>query len=557
MTAEGVRYGDLGPLRKALSEAARTDESNAGQTIARFVELRPGIDETLRARRHHLIAGRRGTGKSTLLHYVRQRLRDEGSPVAVIDMEKYKGRPFPDVLIEILIALLDEVRPSVRPRSMLRDFRLRRQFNHSRQELSALLNDPQSVVKKVRRGQKSRSHSDAKGRISSIGKHLGSGVELSAAGESSSELLSSVTATAEFEVFKIEILQQMASKLSLELTRLVNGATGNQAIIFIDDFYYVRLSDQANVLDYLHQVIKGTGIWLKVGGVGTRMRPFQDGDPPIGMQPNQDIDRLTIDVTLNDFGTAQRFLELMLDGVIKPFGLTTSQLMTDTARSRMVLACGGAVARDYVTMTAGALDAAVERLNRKAPPTQDTMVNIQTEDVNLAARQRMNEKEDEDLHEDAGTDAVKLKERWRDVCNFVREQGGTAFVLFRQQDLDASSWGEEIRQLENLRLLHRIKDTVPNTPNWRGVKVVVFMVDLGQVTIQRLRKGIPNFWQSSAEFDRLRRAEWVYGPEWRVKLGEKLAKKAKKASRTSGDATNDDDSKTQTLFDFPSELDGK
>jgi hypothetical protein len=108
----GVKYSDLGPLRQALAEAARTDESNAIQAVARFVELRPGIRDTLCARRHHLLAGRRGTGKSTLLHVVRQQLRGEGAPVAVIDMEKFKGRPFPDVLIEILIALLDEVKPA-------------------------------------------------------------------------------------------------------------------------------------------------------------------------------------------------------------------------------------------------------------------------------------------------------------------------------------------------------------------------------------------------------------------------------------------------------------
>jgi hypothetical protein len=114
VAATGVEYNRLGPLREALAEAARTDESNADRTIERFVELRPGIEDTLRAGRHHLITGRRGTGKSTLLHVVRRRLRQEGSPVAVIDMEKYKGRPFPDVLIEILIAVLDEVRPPVR-----------------------------------------------------------------------------------------------------------------------------------------------------------------------------------------------------------------------------------------------------------------------------------------------------------------------------------------------------------------------------------------------------------------------------------------------------------
>jgi hypothetical protein len=562
MATGGVPYGGLGPLRQALAEAARTDESNAARAVARFVELRPGIQDTLKARRHHLITGRRGTGKSTLLHVVREGLRQDGAPVAVIDMEKYKGRPFPDVLIEILIALLDEVKPRVRAGSFIKDVLLRREFNKSRKELLELLNDPQATTKKMERYRRQNRSGRAGAKVVIP---IPAGLAVGGAGASGNAGRSAGSTTmviAEFEELKIERLQQLANRLSTELTGLVKSASHDQAVIFIDDFYYVRIADQPDVLNYLQQVVKSTGIWLKIGGVGARMRPYRDGDPPVGMQPDQDIDRLTIDVTLNDFGTAQRFLERMLDGVLKPVGLSTNQLITDTARNRMVLACGGAVARDYVTLTAAALDGAVERLNKQSAPKPETLVNIQAEDVNLAARQRMNKKEEDELDLDAGADAAKLKDRWRDVCDFVREQGNTAFVLFRQKDLDEAAWGDEIRQLENLRLLHRIRDAVPNTPNWRGVKTVVFMVDLGQVAVQRLRTGIPNFWESTQEFDKLRRAEWVYGTDWRAKVAEKAGKPKSASSKPTSpnpthakSAADDNALVALTLFDHPSDLD--
>jgi hypothetical protein len=398
----GVKYNELGPLRQALAEAARTDESNADQAIARFVELRPGIKDTLCARRHHLLAGRRGTGKSTLLHVVREQLRDEGAPVAVIDMEKFKGRPFPDVLIEILIALLDEVKPRVRVRTAIRDLSLRRQFRTTRRDLDVLLRDPQSLTKRVERGEKASRRSSSGGAVDVNAGSSGAGGSLAAAAERSRSSSAALLATAEYEELKIERLQQLASRLAAELTNLVRGAPTERAVVFIDDFYYVRLDDQADVLDYLQQVVKNTGIWLKVGGVGTRMRPFRDADPPVGMQPSQDIDPLTIDVTLSDFSTAERFLERMMDGILKPIDLSTARLFTETARTRMVLACGGAVARDYVTLTGAAVDAAVERLSKQSAPTPDTLVTIQAEDVNLAARQRLNKKEDEELDQDAG-----------------------------------------------------------------------------------------------------------------------------------------------------------
>lgn len=363
-------YGELGPLRLALAEAARTDESNAANAVSRFVEIRPGVVDTLRARRHHFITGRRGTGKSTLLHVVRKRLRDDGVPVAVIDMENYKGRPFPDVLIEILIALFDEVKPSVRAKTLFSDLNLRRQFSRTRRELRALLADPQSLVKNVTRAQRRSRGRRLKVGGSAQAKTHGAGAGFSLGHDATSGSSAAATATAQFEELKIERLQRMASRLSKELSAIVTGATGEQAVVFVDDYYFVRLDDQPDVLSYLQQVVRNTGVWLKVGGVGARMRPFRDGDPPVGMQPDQDIDRVTIDVTLDDFGTAQRFLEQMLDGVLEPLSLTTARLITDTARSRMVLACGGAVARDYVTLTTAALDAAIERLNRGQHPRQ-------------------------------------------------------------------------------------------------------------------------------------------------------------------------------------------
>ena len=549
----GVTYSELGPLRQALAEAARTDESNADQTIARFVELRPGLKATLCARRHHLLAGRRGTGKSTLLHVVRRQLREEGAPVAVIDMERFKGRPFPDVLIEILIALLDEVKPRVRLGSAIRDLRLRRQFRTTRRELDILLRDPQSLTKQVERGEKASRRSSAGAAARVNPGYADAGGSLAAGAQRSRSSSAAMLVTAEYVELKIERLQQLASRLAAELSNLMRGAPTERAIVFIDDFSYVRLEHQADVLDYLHQVVKNTGTWLKVGGVGTRMRPFRDADPPVGMQLNEDIDLLTIDVTLSDFSTAQRFLERMMDGILKPIELSTAQLFTETARTRMVLACGGAVARDFVTLTGSAVDAAVERLSKQNAPTPDTLVTIQAEDVNLAARQRLNKKEDEELDQDAGSDAQRLKERWRDVCAFVREQGNSAFILFRQQDLDSAAWGNEVRQLENLRLLHRIRDAVPNTPNWRGVKVVVYMVDLGQVAVQRLRTGIPTFWQGTAEFDKLRRAEWVYGPEWQAKLAEK---KAKRHPEVAPAPANEAEPQPLVLFENPIDIDG-
>jgi hypothetical protein len=55
--------------------------------------------------------------------------------------------------------------------------------------------------------------------------------------------------------------------------------------------------------------------------------------------------------------------------------------------------------------------------------------------------------------------------------------------------------------------------TRPNTGTWRGVDTVVFMVDFAALVGKRMRKAPVEFWKPGKS-DELRRAEWVYDPDW-------------------------------------------
>jgi len=202
-----------------------------------------------------------------------------------------------------------------------------------------------------------------------------------------------------------------------------------------------------------------------------------------------------------------------LEGVVSPY-VTPTELFTGDSRNRMVLACGGAVTRDYITLTEAALDEAVERMSKKGEFNDDAVLKIWTVDIQSAVKKQMNVKEQEAFQRDAESDASALSNRWRDICDFVASTG-ESFVLVPQAQLERDVWGKEIQQLENLRLIHRIKDTIPKSGAWAGIKTMVFMIDLGQQSNVRLSKKIPEFWSSVAEFDRLRRSSWIYTPDWR------------------------------------------
>lgn len=95
-------------LFPAIEEAGRADR----RTAQRFVQPRTGILEETAARRHQFVFGRRGVGKSTLLRKIES---EHSAAVIFVDIETLRGRPYPDVLSELLIDLLTKLETRLRP----------------------------------------------------------------------------------------------------------------------------------------------------------------------------------------------------------------------------------------------------------------------------------------------------------------------------------------------------------------------------------------------------------------------------------------------------------
>jgi len=457
--------------------------------------------------------GRRGSGKSTHLFVLRRQLQEKGTFAAYIDMERFSRRDYPDVLIEVLIALIKASQRTLRRQHVVDDLKTWRLAHRIRKQLQVLLRDAQFVRRQLIRGKSTGTSSELNaGGSASIG-----GVGLTSSIGRASRKRSDSLEFSEVEVSKIQRLRELVPQVSELLTRLSVRSEGGYALAFFDDFGYVALCDQPAVLGYLNQVCKGTGFWLKIGVLGSRLQTIGPGDPPEGVTVGQDIDALSLDVTLDEFATAKLFLESLFEGIAGELGVTASELFAVEARERLVLACGGAVARDYLTIVGQAIAEALERAKKKGKSARGEPIRITASDVQKVVSDRIADKEAETLRLDGGHDRQQLSERWRDVCSFVDETlDNPAFVLVEQARLEGDSWGREVQQLEALRLLHRIRTTTPNSPNWRGRRVVVFMLDLGQVARERMRsRKIPRFWENENEFDKLRRAEWVYSHDWR------------------------------------------
>jgi hypothetical protein len=491
-------------LVPALVEAARADQ----RTAERFVPPRTGILEETAARHHQFVFGRRGVGKSTLLRKIESLGPNGHGDVIFVDIETLRGRPYPDVLIELLIELLGSLERRLREKAGRVDLnpsrrRARRELAKLTKTLRRLLDEPQTAERIIK---------DLQASSSSLGAGIGGEGKLKrllwwkAKAERERSRSREESREARVEESKMDGLRAAAVLIRAALANAQQHLDEGTMLVVLDDFYHVNYDAQPEVLAYLHQVVKNLGIYLKVCGVRHRINPFVEDDPPRGLQIGQDAAVVSLDITLARFTAAQTFLETVLRGILDPLEIALEDLLSDGGRQRLVLGSGG-VARDYLYLTQGALRNANER---HANPSR-LHNRIGGEDVNEAAADLTAQKQ-EDLRLDVGDQADHLRERLKDIVKFCLDVNKTNVFLVEGPHLQEDEWGKEIQALADLRLVHAIGNLSVQTGSYRGQRFVGFTLDLTNYTGTRSERIEQiEFWTAPGK-QATRRARLIYEP---------------------------------------------
>lgn len=94
---------EIDDLVRAVEEATRATV----MSTTRFIEPAGSTLSRAMSKRNHIVFGRRGSGKTSLLLKAKRDLSLKRTPVAFVDMEQFKSHSYPDVLISVLIATLE------------------------------------------------------------------------------------------------------------------------------------------------------------------------------------------------------------------------------------------------------------------------------------------------------------------------------------------------------------------------------------------------------------------------------------------------------------------
>jgi hypothetical protein len=513
-----LNSAEMGRLLTLVEEAARSTKEG----VKHFVEPAPGTLLRSTSKRHHIIFGRRGSGKSSLLHKAAADLTIDRRPIAHVNLEAFKGHSYPDVLLSVLIASFTEfkkwmdsaaVHPSTRTSFWNKLFGTapkRPSLNRKEaSDLSAALSKQIEGLNQelhrtdeadltVRAGLEA-SERDSAGLRSKMGT-VGVSFEANAEFEASQRRKEEIEE--KFKRRKIEFLLRHIMEYQNLFLRLGKLSSGD-AYLFLDDLYHIRRIDQPHVVDYFHRIAKDHNLWLKIGTIRHRTNWYLHGDPPVGMKLGDDADEVDLDLTLEKYSLAKEFLSKILNNFaseadVKPL----ASFLTDGAQDRLVLASGG-VARDFLSIFRRSVNVARERGGGHRGE------KVGVEDVNMAAGEYDSSKREE-FKRDTLDDDVNLEKEFHKLRDFCLDKNNTNCFLLDKEDSGPEV--DLIHELVDLKLIHLVRSRV--TVSGRAGKIYeAYMLDLSQYSGARKRREleIVEFWKSSSK-EALRKKSLIYSP---------------------------------------------
>lgn len=489
-----------------------------------FLEPAAGTLARAKSKRHHIVFGRRGSGKSSLLTKIYADHLLARTPCALVDLEEFKEHSYPDVLVSVLIKTLSEFKgwldsPAIAPASKKSLWQrlslnnpLARKIEASSasalsvelqseiDSLNRLLFSPEEYEREIksRYGSKDKIGSKLDAKVGAPGNSLAASLETLGETETSNESIDHYKST------KIQALQRGIIRYKSLFSR-ISEASKSDAFLLLDDLYHLRRSDQANIVDYFHKLSKGTSLWLKVGTIRHRSTWYRHGNPPIGMKLGDDAEQIDLDVTLEKYQTTKAFLMRVLEQLAQDRNISLSEIMADGAKDRLVLASGG-VARDFLTLFRRALEETRERV-LNGDLTRGSKMGA--EDVNKAAGSYYEHKTEE-LNRDADSgereEILDYVESVRRFC-LTRQEPTNCFLV--EKDFDPMQEAM-VGELVDLKFAHHAKSRV-TVRNREGRIYDAFMLDMSFYTGERMRRGVDliEFWKPD-NADALRKAGLIY-----------------------------------------------
>lgn len=424
---------------------------------------------------HQVIFGRRGSGKSCLLvHFHRTIGPRENIKTIYIEADPIKRLGYPDILIRLLLTITEQL-PG-RRRNWLTKL-LRRPVTPLEAQASELrglldLAEQTDVTQENKQAHDHKAEAQVKQGPASVGLTAGGG--------------SSSARTSVFKEQKLDALERHFLDYKHVISSAIRESHYGSAAVIVDDFYLFHLSIQPDVVDYLHRLLRGTDLYLKLGTVRYRTILMRHDGQPIGVDPSQDVEEINLDRTFEDVDATMDFLRVMLRSLAKKQQIEAlEEFISEEGLLALTLASGG-VPRDYLNTLVDGIEAA-----RAAGQARVTPKNVYKGAGRVSYRTKLRS-----MREDTGDEAARIERVFRDLVVFcLREKQKTGFLISQDEVADYTHEHEVIQQLMDFKLIHVIESDT-SAASGRSGRYEAYTLDFA-LFMEPRRRGIEHieFWK--------------------------------------------------------------
>lgn len=451
---------DLDKLTAFIEENTRTSESS-GIT---YIDPK-NFSKRILLKQNHVIFGRRGAGKSSLLKILEANNKNSKF-VKNINLEDYKDISFPNILIHILQDLNKELQQQQKKQikwyQVLKKYKSRKVFKLMRQSvgiLKSLIPNPDSYSEKVRRKTDKTSET---GFQFTPGKAGVSGKDYN-----SEEL----EITVEILKDKLISVRNALPSIKKALKKFNKISNGKPIFLILDDFYFLPKNIQVFFIDFFHRLSKDTKLFLKVATIKHRSKLYiQTKETYYGTELGHDIQELDLDYNLDQFDNLKSFMTALFIKCceLANVKIEMNQLFTDNAFIQLCIASGG-VPRDFLTL----LVKVTSHYSLSDGKRIGKLVVIEEAIQNISNK-----------YNSLKTDSAEEKDILESFLNEIRKQivisKKTNMFLISNNDLDLNpKIKQAIKELVDLRMIHLVEPNTSASSGETGHRYSAYIVDTG------------------------------------------------------------------------------
>lgn len=458
-----MREQEISKLTAYIEENLRSSKSSG----LPFVDTRNFLSR-LGLRQNHVVYGRRGSGKTTL---VRASINSSSHLRIYIDLENFKDITFPNILIRVLLEMYHSIEAEISEcypwfRFSVKASSVRRKVHKARKLLETYLHDPDLETRDV-----NTKESYGVGASANV-----TGQAIS--GEAHSKTARSTEVKRTITTDKLDFLRKELPYYK-ELINTTSSLLNDRPIFLVlDDFYFVNKETQPDLIDYFHRLTKDTALYLKVATIKHRSKLYRrTGDSIIGVEPTHDVQDIDMDYTLNNFDELQAFMRQLLEKAIEQSGaqLSFDDIFSGEGFSQLCLGSGG-VPRDFLSLFI--------LLSNKFLMQCKAVSKVEVTDIAIT---NLNNKRDS-MKKDSGNEDAILEDYLLKIKKYVYNDNRTNAFLISKEELSSNAqMRQAIRELVDLRLLHLIDDNISKAPS-DGLRYEAYILDIALYDNSRPRK---------------------------------------------------------------------